>query len=234
MKIEGSISVILPAYNESANIGDTITRCVSALERFFKDFEIIVVDDGSSDGTSNKVKKLFGEDSRIRIVRHEHNKGYGAALRSGFSSAEKNWLFFMDSDGQFDPYEIEKLLPLMSNDAVIAGYRIRRSDSFYRKVMGYIYTKVINLTFGLKVKDLNCAFKLMPTEFVKSLALSSSGALINAEILVRASERGITLKEVGVNHYPRRAGKQSGGSLRVIMKAVKEFFSVYWALKKFR
>lgn len=231
MKILNSISIILPAHNEALNIRDTILRCVNAFERFFADFEVIVVDDGSSDGTSDTVKKMFEDDMRIRIVRHEVNKGYGAALRTGFANATKDWLFFMDADGQFDPAEIELLLPFMGNNVIVAGYRIKRSDNLYRRIMGYIYTEMINIFLGLKVKDLNCAFKLMPTNFVKCLPLNSSGALINAEILAHAAKKNMSIKEVGVHHYPRRAGEQSGGSLRVISKAIKEFFSVYRTLK---
>lgn len=230
--IKKSISVILPAHNEAANIEPVIAKCVSICSKLFNDFEVLAVDDGSADGTGALVEKIAEKDRRVRLVTHPVNRGYGAALRSGFAAATKQWVFFTDSDGQFDPAEVADFVPLLDKADIVAGYRLKRQDNFYRRMMGWLYTFLVDLFFGTGVKDINCAFKFIRADFLKGFLLSSEGALINAEIISLARRQKLNIVQKGVHHYPRRSGKQSGGSARVISKALKEYVELYRRLKK--
>jgi glycosyltransferase involved in cell wall biosynthesis len=159
-------------------------------------------------------------------VHHRTNLGYGAALQSGFKAATKELVFYTDGDGQFDLNELPLLLPLIRQYDIVAGYRINRQDNLIRRINGWCWTKLVCLLFGMKVRDIDCAFKLYKREIFDNIELSSTGALISAEILARAVRRGYSLTQKGVHHYPRTAGKQTGANLRVIFRAFKELFNL--------
>jgi len=151
------------------------------------------------------------------------NKGYGAALDRGFEYAEKDYIFLMDSDGQFDIKDLDLMIPFVSKINVVSGYRTTRADKVVRRLNAYLYNIYIKLFFGLNVKDIDCAFKLFPkSAFDKVKPIKSRGALYSAELLIKFVRNGFEIKEVGVNHYPRSFGKQSGASLSVILKMFKE------------
>jgi len=221
-----SISVFFPCYNEQANVGRTVEKALEVMQKLDADFEAIIVDDGSSDGTGRIADEISGRDGRVKVVRHQNNLGYGAALQSGFKAATKELVFYTDGDGQFDISEMPPLLDLMEKYDIVSCYRLNRQDSIIRKINGWCWTRLVCLMFGLKIRDIDCAFKLYKREIFDKIELSSTGALIDAEILARASLKGYRITQKGVHHYPRTSGTQSGASLRVILRAFKELFKL--------
>ena len=219
-----SLSVVLPAYNEEAVIGQTILRAISALSRWTDDFEILVVNDGSKDGTKERVEHLAKDDARIRLISHPVNRGYGAALVTGFHSVEKDLVFFMDSDGQFDINDLERFFPLIDEYDAILGYRNPRHDSWLRKVNAWGWKQLVRLVFDLHVQDIDCAFKLYHAAFFRTLNLETRGAMINTEIMYKFNREGYTYTEVGVRHLPREGGRATGAKPAVIFRALREMF----------
>lgn len=223
MNANFSLSIVLPAHNEEENIKNTIDKCLSYIEKNFQDYEIIVVNDGSVDMTREVVEKLAGENSGIKLVNHKVNQGYGSALRSGFDAAVKDYIFFMDSDGQFDISDLSGLLPHTSENQVVIGYRQNRADSFMRSLNAWLYGLYIFVCFGLRVRDMDCAFKIFPVAAYRSVKpIKSDGALFSAEFLIKLQNNGYSLKEIPVRHFPREHGTQSGANLKVILKMFRE------------
>jgi len=226
-----SVSVFFPCYNEEGNVRRTVENALRVLEKLDADFEMIVVDDGSSDGTGRIADDLAGRDRRIKVVHHPRNLGYGAALRSGFAAATKELVFYTDGDGQFDMNEMPPLLPLMEQWDIVSCYRLNRRDPLIRKINAWAWTKLVCFLFGLKVRDVDCAFKLYKREIFERIKLSSTGALIDAEILARAAGKGYRITQKGVHHYPRTSGVQTGAKLRVILRAFKELFKLHHQIR---
>jgi glycosyltransferase involved in cell wall biosynthesis len=223
-----SISAVLPAHNEAENIRTTVENCVTYLENNVSDYEVVVVNDGSSDDTQYIVEGLASTNSKVVLVNHPVNTGYGSALRSGFEKASCEYIFFMDSDGQFDINDLDRLIPLLSAKDVVIGYREDRADSLVRSLNAWLYGLYIYLTFGLKVRDMDCAFKVFPTKAYQDIRpIISVGALFSAEFLIKLKRNGFTLREIPVRHFPRRFGTQSGASIKVILRMFKES----WKLK---
>lgn len=229
-----SLSVFFPTYNEEKNIGKAIEAALIALKSLKLDkFEIIVINDGSKDNTAKVVTDWIKKDKRIRMITHNPNKGYGEAIKSGLYSAKYDWIFFTDSDVQFDISEINKLLPLTDKAQLVVGYRIDRKDPFMRKLNGWGWTTLNNLVFGLGVKDVDCAFKLIKREVIETIQTleSTRGAMISPELLARAKKAGFVIKEVGVSHYPRLEGNPTGANLKVIVASFKDLFKLWWKIK---
>ncbi len=227
------ISCFFPMYNEAGNIREVVSSARTVLERRCEDFEIIVVNDGSRDRTREIAEELAKKDARIRIVNHEKNQGYGAALRSGFKASRYEIIFQCDGDNQYGLEEIDRLLPFLKDHDFVIGYRIKRRDPFHRMLGGLWYRFLLWLLFNLNLRDANCAFKLFKKEIIDRLDLGSSGAIINGEIFVKARKLGFSrIKEVGVNHYPRRVGKQTGSKFKVLWEAwvsiLRLWLSVRW------
>ncbi len=223
-----SISAVLPAHNEAENIRTTVENCVTYLENNVSDYEVVVVNDGSSDDTQYIVEGLASTNSKVVLVNHPINTGYGSALRSGFEKASCEYIFFMDSDGQFDINDLDRLIPLLSAKDVVIGYREDRADSLVRSLNAWLYGLYIYLTFGLKVRDMDCAFKVFPTKAYQDIRpIISVGALFSAEFLIKLKRNGFTLREIPVRHFPRLFGTQSGASIKVILRMFKES----WKLK---
>lgn len=219
-----SLSVILPAYNEEALIADTVSTVMSVLTSWMEDFEVIVVNDGSKDRTKEVVQDLAIYDPRIRLINHPTNKGYGAALVTGFESVTKELAFFMDSDGQFDIRDLARFFPLIEQYGAVLGYRIDRQDTWMRKLNAWSWKKLVGFVFGVQARDIDCAFKLFRADFFRIHRLETRGAMINAEILYKLARAGYTFTEVGVQHLPRRAGKATGAKPSVILRALRELF----------
>jgi hypothetical protein len=216
------LSMCMPAYNEAETIVDTLDAACAILPAFVKDFEIVVVDDGSRDGTGDLVAHYAEHNPHVRLVRHDQNRGYGAAVTTGLRAAKGDLVAFTDSDGQFSFLDLPQLLTRLPGHEVVVGYRYNRADNKLRCFNAWAWGRLIRLVLGVRVKDLDCAFKIFRRRIVNRLGLKSTGAAINAEILVQCVRGGVKLCEVPVNHYPRTAGAPTGAAFKVILRAFRE------------
>lgn len=230
------LSVFFPAFDEAPNIERTVTRALGVLRGLGLDrFEIVVVDDGSRDATPAIAERLSAREPEVRVVHHEHNRGYGAALRSGFDAAQLDWVFFSDGDGQFDLSEITGFLDAADTVDLVVGYRIDRADHVGRKVNTFLWSLLVKLCFRIPVRDIDCAFKLASRDALDRIGpLTSSGAMISTELLARARREAIPIVEIGVHHYPRVAGTPSGASPGVILRAFRELLALRWRMWRTR
>lgn len=227
-----SLTVFFPCYNEDANVRRTTEAALGACRKFADDFEVIIINDGSSDRTGELADALAAEHPEVRVVHNRPNLGYGGALQRGFREATKDWVFYTDGDGQFDFEEISKLLPLLERYDIVSAYRVNRCDSIVRKINAWAWTTLVNLVFGMRIKDIDCAFKVFPRKLFDEIDMHSMGALIDAEILAKATNLGYTIGQVGVHHYARAAGEQSGANLKVIFRAFVELFRLRRHIKE--
>lgn len=223
---EMSLSVFFPCYNEEANVERVTMYAVKVLSQLVSDWEIILVDDGSKDQTGAIADRLAAADSRIRVVHHNPNKGYGMALRSGFAAARKPYVFYTDGDGQFDMADLAKLLPLRDKADIVSGYRQNRQDNLVRRLNAACWGFMVKRMLKFRCRDVDSAFKLYKREIFDRIQLKSTGALIDAEVLARASHLGYTITTVPVRHLPRQAGTQTGAKFSVIVKAFKELMAL--------
>lgn len=219
------LSVVLPAYNEESVIAQTVEQCVLVLEVVAPDYEIIVVDDGSRDRTGPIADELAVANPRVRVIHNRPNRGYGGALMAGFRAATKSLTFFMDSDGQFDIRDIAKLLiQREAGHRVVLGYREHRQDSLRRLVNAWGWNMLVSWVFGLRVRDVDCAFKVYDTNIVRMLDVQAAGAMVNTEMLAKLARVGVPVVEVPVHHYQRLHGSATGAQVRVILHAFSELF----------
>ncbi len=225
-----SITVFFPCFNEQENVERVTKKAVEVLQGIKADYEIILVDDGSKDNTPVIVDNLSQVNKRIRAIHHETNKGYGAALQTGFRSAVKEYVFYTDGDGQFDIEELPPLLPLMSDCDIVSCYRKNRQDSLVRKMNAFCWTTLVNLLFKMRIRDIDCAFKLFKREIFDNIEMQSTGALIDTEILARSIRKGYKVVQKPVKHYPRMHGQQTGANIKVIMRAFRELFRLRKAI----
>jgi glycosyltransferase involved in cell wall biosynthesis len=230
--MKGKLSAVFPAFNEVGNIETLVRFADDYLPTIFEDHEIIVVDDGSTDGTGPLIDGLAAELGSVVAVHHAGNLGYGASLRSGFTAATGDYIFFTDGDGQFDLRQLPRLTQLAAAGFDIAcGYRTRRADPLIRLVNARLYNIIIRIVFGLTVKDIDCAFKLFRREILENVTLTSEGAFINAEFLILAMRDGWRVGQVGVDHLPRQRGTQTGNNPMVVAKAFRELASFWRGLR---
>ncbi len=222
-----SLSIFFPAYNEEANLEETIRQALLAVQKITPTYELIIVNDGSKDKTGEIADRLAKENDKIKVVHHNPNQGYGAALWSGIQKAQYEYVFFTDTDLQFDLNELTELAKFIPEYKIVLGYRAPRKDPFIRLVNAKLWNFMNRLFFGLKIKDIDCAFKLMDRELVANLNLKARGAMMSAEMLIQLQRKGIAIKEVPVSHFPRTAGVATGAKLSVIIRAGKEFYSLY-------
>ncbi|MEM9728448.1 MAG: glycosyltransferase family 2 protein [Myxococcota bacterium] len=216
------LSVVVPCFNEEGNIAGVIESAAEIGRSVASQLEIVVVDDGSTDGTPGVLHDLRRAVPELTVLRHPVNRGYGAALRTGFEGVSHDTVFLTDGDGQFDLRELPDAAAMLQTCDVVAGYRRRRSDGQWRGLFGRAWTGLVNLALGIEVRDVNCAFKLLPRALVQSTRLTSDGALISAEVLFEARRRGLRIREFPVSHRPRTSGAQSGASVPVVARAFTE------------
>ncbi len=219
-----SISVFFPCFNEQDNIKPLVEKTLNVCADLNADFEILIINDGSSDKTGPHADELAKLHGPVRVIHHETNLGYGAVLQSGFREATKNLIFYTDGDGQFDIVEMPPLLDLIKDCDIVSCYRLNRQDPINRKINGWCWTRLVCLVFGLHLRDIDCAFKLYRREVFDDMPLSSTGALIDTEVMARATRKGCRIVQKGVHHYPRTAGEQTGANLRVVLRAFVELF----------
>ena len=223
-----SLTAVLPAHNEEAAIAATVSGVLEALAGWLVDFEVIVVDDGSRDRTGAILDKIAAADPHLKVIHHPTNQGYGAALASGFATSSKDLVLFMDSDGQFDIYDLARFFPLLAEYDAVLGYRVKRQDTWMRRANAWGWKMLVRLVFGIRVRDVDCAFKLYDGRFFREHRLETRGAMINTEILYKFTRAGYTYTEVGVHHLPRRGGRATGAKPIVILRAFRELFAYAW------
>ena len=221
-----SLSVVVPAYNEANNLGRVVEEIVQFLRQHVERFELIVVDDGSSDETPSVLQRLSARFSEVRTIRHPTNRGYGASLRDGFASSRFAWLFFTDADHQFRIDSLLELLPLRDRADLIVGFRRDRRDPWVRRVLSYGYNLLMRLLFGIRVRDIDCAFKLFHRRVLESVQIESQRFFVNTELLVKAGVHGFHIVERGVDHFPRDFDR-SKVSLREIPRTIREVIRIW-------
>jgi glycosyltransferase involved in cell wall biosynthesis len=232
-RFPGSLSLVLPAHNEEANIEIVVEQALEVLPGFTDEFEVIIVNDGSRDQTGAIIDGLAEKDPRVKPHHHPVNRGYGGALTTGFKASTGDIVMFMDADRQFDIHDIALLTPFVGRFDIVAGVRMQRNDPFHRRVFAETFNVVVRILFGVHLRDIDCAFKIFRGDMLRSLELTAPGALINTEIQAKLRRQGATLEQVGVHHYPRVAGKPTGGSPRVILRAMRETVFLWWRMRSY-
>jgi glycosyltransferase involved in cell wall biosynthesis len=228
------LSFFFPAFNEEENVAETVRRALDEIGPLVDgSIEVLVVDDGSTDRTPEMADALAAADPRVR-VHHQENRGYGGALRAGFANSRGELIGFSDGDLQFDLSEMSRLLtrledPARPVDAVI-GYRIKRRDPPHRIFIAKTYNAIVSVLFRLRVRDIDCAMKLFRREVFDGLPLTTDSPFLSAELLIKLRARGERLAQVGVNHYPRAAGTNTGASFRKILRTFRDIGRLRLAL----
>jgi glycosyltransferase involved in cell wall biosynthesis len=234
-KIIDELSVFFPLYNEEKNVRRTVRVASEVLKKVAKNWEIILVNDGSSDDTLRISKSLAKDKKNIRVVNHKVNRGYGGALKSGYKTAKYDWVAFSDADGQFDFNEIVKFIDKQKETGsdLVLGIRKERADSIMRRFATMVWSHVLpKLIFGLKVTDYSCGFKLVRKEVFDSVQpLVGEEKVTQIEMLVKAQRSGYKFAEVNVSHYPREFGQQTGANLRVVFKSIIDLLKLWQKLR---
>jgi dolichol-phosphate mannosyltransferase len=223
-----SLSLILPAYNEAAGIREAVREADRALADLAADYEILVVDDGSHDETASVVAEAAAENPHVRLLRHEVNRGYGRALRTGFEAARGDRVAFTDADCQFHLADLGRLIPLTDRASVAVGYRVARQDPWRRRFFSWGYNVLVRTLLGTGVRDCDCALKVFRKEALPTLLPETNGFFVNAEILSRARKQGYQIEETGVRHRPRVRG-HSTVSLWEIPRTLARLLPYWWS-----
>jgi glycosyltransferase involved in cell wall biosynthesis len=230
MDLRPSVSLVIPMFNESENIDHALTCAVLALEQHAGDWEVLVVDDASTDRSAEIVLGRAAAEPRIRLLRHDVNQKLGATIRTGFAAARKDLVLYMDADLPFDPDALGRAISAMrvTRADVVAGYRLDRTmEGFRRTVYSYFYNLLIGLLFGWPHRDINFSFKLLRREVLEAIELRSQGSLIDAELIVKAKNLGFVIQQLGLDYFPRTRGRSTLSSPTVILKIFRELISLY-------
>jgi glycosyltransferase involved in cell wall biosynthesis len=222
------LSIILPVYNEAATVEHTLKTVLAYLEKLTGDFEIIAVNDGSTDQSEKILVELARQYPRISLINSPKNTGYGWALRKGITAAKKDWILLFDADGQFGIEDLGRLWEAKAGIDFILGWRRKRNDNLYRRLLGFSGNFLANLALRMRffIKDINCGFKLFKAELIKPLALMSAGNSINFEILYGLKNHSPVFIQLPVSHYPRKTGRATGGDLKSVMVIIKESLKI--------
>ena len=225
------LSVFFPAYNDSGTIASMVIRSVKAAAELTPDFEIIVVDDGSADGTAEIADELARTYPQVRAVHHPMNRDYGAALQTGFQSATKELVFYTDGDGQYDPAELATLWAAMTPDVdLVNGYKISRADPLHRVVIGRMYHYIVSLLFSLELRDVDCDFRLMRRTIFERIDLQKTSGIICVELMKKTQDAGFRIVEVPVHHYHRAFGKSQFFNYRRLARTGRDLMLLWYAL----
>ncbi|HEY2905671.1 MAG TPA: glycosyltransferase family 2 protein [Vicinamibacterales bacterium] len=225
------LSVFFPAYNDSGTIASMVIRAVQAASKLTEDYEVIVVNDGSSDATAQIADELAEKYPHVRVVHHPVNRGYGGALQTGFRSATKELIFYTDGDAQYDPAELVDLWNSMTPDAdLVNGYKISRADPLHRIIIGRLYHHIVSTMFGLSVRDVDCDFRLMRRTIFDRIELHKTSGVICLEMMKKIEDAGFRIVEVPVHHYHRAFGKSQFFNFRRIVKTGVDVMRLWFAL----
>jgi glycosyltransferase involved in cell wall biosynthesis len=225
------LSVFFPAYNDSGTIASLVITSLKTAQRLTPDFEVIIVNDGSADATADIADELARTYPPVRVVHHEHNRGYGGALRSGFAAATRELIFYTDGDAQYDPAELQALWQAFTDDVdLVNGYKISRSDPMHRILIGRIYHHTVRILFGLKVRDVDCDFRLMRRAIFERVSLEKNSGVICLEMMKKIQDAGFRIAEVPVHHYHRAYGKSQFFNLHRLLRTGVDVMKLWVAL----
>jgi glycosyltransferase involved in cell wall biosynthesis len=231
------LSIFFPFWNEEKNITNVVEAAVPIAEQVADTWEILLVDDGSTDKTPKIAQQLAEKYSNIRVVTIHPNRGYGAALRTGLTESKYDYIVFIDGDGQFDFSQVSLLIDEIDSADIVIGYRKKRRDQkiLIRLLLMYMLKAWAFLLFRFYVKDIDCGFKMFKKSTIEKISpLRSEGAMITTEILAKVKVKKLKLKQVGVTHYPRQYGEQSGANLQVVIRALFESLILWWDIHNAR
>jgi glycosyltransferase involved in cell wall biosynthesis len=220
--VVSALSIVIPSYNEEASIAATVQRVSTAARAIGIPHEILAVNDGSHDRTGDVVRGLLPAIPELRLVEHFPNRGYGGALRAGFDAARHDWIAFLPGDNQFDPSELGLLMARGDRADIVSGFRANRQDAPIRKINALGWNLVVRLLFGRLCRDIDCGFKLFRRSVLGRVTITSSGAMIDTELLAGAKARGFAIADVAVTHLPRTSGHPTGANLAVILRAFRD------------
>jgi glycosyltransferase involved in cell wall biosynthesis len=223
---------VLPCFNEEANVAAAIENAVAAARQCSERYEIVVVDDGSTDGTVRAAGELVAREPNLRMIIHTRNRGYGEALRSGIAAARMEWVLLADADLQFDLRDLADFVPLADSADALWGRRLVRQDTLLRRLSASAWNRLVRGLFALPVRDVDCGFKLIRTGVLRDVKLQTTGAMISTELAVQCLARGARFAEIGVRHHPRIAGVETGGDPRVIARALHELAAMHRVLRR--
>jgi glycosyltransferase involved in cell wall biosynthesis len=226
-----SLSIVLPCFDEEPNLAEAIDDALAAAAANSDAYEIIVVDDGSSDGSVHVAGDVARSNPHVRLIVHPQNRGYGAALRSGIAAARMDWVLLADADLQFDLRELADFVPMTRSADALWGRRILRQDRLVRRAAAAAWNRLVRTLFGLPVRDIDCGFKLIRRDILQRVSLQASGAMISTELAVGCRAAGARFTEIGVHHHARPAGEETGGRARVVLRAFRELFRTYPTLR---
>lgn len=222
------LSIFFPFWNEEKNIEKVVKSAIPVAKKAAAKWEVLLVDDGSSDNTPSIANELVKTNPNLKLISHGSNRGYGASLKSGFENSKYDTVVFTDGDGQFDISQVERFIKKIKNSDIVIGHRKKRHDNSMRHVLMYLLKIWDFMFFGFYFRDIDCGFKMFRREALsKIMPFKSEGAMITTEILARAKRKNLKIEQVEVSHYPRLYGDQSGGNLRVIIRAVKESYLLW-------
>lgn len=225
-----SLSIILPAYNEEANVENAVNEVSTVARNLGIDHEIVLVNDGSTDRTGEIGRALEQRIPNLRLVEHYPNRGYGGALKAGFAAASNELIAFFPADKQFEFSEVERLLKHINEADIVCGYRASRRDNIIRKLNAFGWKLIVRSLFGYLCRDIDCGFKLFRRKLLSSVSMASDGAMIDTELLAGARARGFNIVEEPLTHLPRMAGEATGADIRVIVRAFRDLVRFWWRL----
>lgn len=227
-----SISAFFPIYNDWGTVGSMVASVVSTLKSICSRYEVILVDDGSDVLTKRMLADVIRHYENVRVAEHGENGGYGAALRTGFREAKYDLIFYTDGDAQYDPQELALLFPLMTDDVdIVNGYKIKRSDPFYRVWIGRMYHWMTKLMFGFPIRDVDCDFRLIRKKVFDKVNLESNSGMICVEMITKFHRAGFKFAEVGVHHYFRMSGKSQFFNFKRIFRVGVGLIRLWYKLK---
>jgi len=226
-----SISAFFPAYNDGGTIGSMVTLAIMVLRDLTRDYEVVVVNDGSSDYTADILKELESQHENVKVINHPKNRGYGGALRSGFANCSKELIFYTDGDAQYDVRELSLLINELTDEIDwVNGYKISRSDSLHRRIIGRIYHWIAKVSFGLKLRDVDCDFRLFRRNVLDKVNLTSDSGVICVEMIRKFQDAGFRVAEVPVHHYFRAYGKSQFFNFRRVFRVGVNLTQLWWEL----
>lgn len=235
MKKLNNLSIFFPFWNEGKNIEKVVENAIPVAGEIAKNWEIIIVDDGSTDSTLEKAETLAKKHKNVRVITHSPNRGYGAALKEGFENSIFDVVVFTDGDGQFDFSEVKNFIEYIDQNDIVIGFRKKRQDNLIRHLLMNMLKVWDRVFFGFWFKDIDCGFKMFNKSALNEIMpLRSEGAMITTEILAKAVRKKLKIKQVEVTHFPRKFGNQSGANIAVIVRAVLESLILWWDIRNKR